>query len=262
MAKVVGIGPNTRQDQTIYDPTCGSGSLLLKAADEGRRGITIYGQENDLATWALARMNMFLHGHPTAVLWKGNTLSAPYFKNKDGTLQTFDFAVANPPFSSKAWSSGLIPEKDEFERFKDYGVPPAKNGDYAFLPARKQAMEVLHGIVLELGGKMGEKTYHQYIAAESLKPEDWRPAIMGLLQSLHFDPARDADADAWLTRARTEMAPYLGNSGGSIAHKLRKHQALAAILTCNPMSGLSARTIHSVKGMEFPGVCVVSLPNL
>jgi type I restriction enzyme M protein len=77
MAKVVGIGPHSRQDQTIYDPTCGSGSLLLKAADESPRGITIYGQENDLATWALAKMNMYLHRHPTADLWRGNTLSAP-----------------------------------------------------------------------------------------------------------------------------------------------------------------------------------------
>jgi type I restriction enzyme M protein len=132
MAKVVGIDAHTKQDQTIYDPTCGSGSLLLKAADEAPHGISIYGQENDLATWALARMNMILHGHPTAELWKGNTLSAPYFKNPDGSLQTFDFAVANPPFSAKAWSHGLDPLHDEFKRF-EYGVPPAKNGDYAFL---------------------------------------------------------------------------------------------------------------------------------
>jgi type I restriction enzyme M protein len=132
MAKVVGINSQTRQDQTIYDPTCGSGSLLLKAADESPHGITIYGQENDVATWALARMNMILHGHPTAELWRGNTLSSPYFKNKDGTLKTFDFAVANPPFSMKAWSNGLDPLHDEFRRF-EYGVPPAKNGDYAFL---------------------------------------------------------------------------------------------------------------------------------
>jgi type I restriction enzyme M protein len=132
MAKVVGIGPHTRPDQTIYDPTCGSGSLLLKAADEAPRGITIYGQENDLATWALARMNMFLHGHPTAELWKGNTLSDPHFKKRDGSLETFDFAVANPPFSSKSWSNGVNVSKDEFGRF-EYGVPPAKNGDYAFL---------------------------------------------------------------------------------------------------------------------------------
>jgi type I restriction system adenine methylase HsdM len=132
MAQVVGIGPDTRQDQTIYDPTCGSGSLLLKAADEAPRGITVYGQEMDVATWALARMNMILHGHPTAELWRGNTLASPYFKNKDGALKTFDFAVANPPFSSKAWSSGLDPANDEFGRFA-YGIPPAKNGDYAFL---------------------------------------------------------------------------------------------------------------------------------
>jgi len=134
IAKVVGIGPETLQDQTIYDPTCGSGSLLLKAVDEAPRCITIYGQENDNATWALARMNMILHGHPTAELWRGNTLAAPYFKNPDETLKTFDFAVANPPFSAKAWTNGIDWKNEEklFKRF-EYGVPPGKNGDYAFL---------------------------------------------------------------------------------------------------------------------------------
>ena len=132
VAKVIGIGPDTRPDQTIYDPACGSGSLLLKAADEAPNGVTLYGQEMDNATWALARMNMFLHGQPTADLWHGNTLAAPSFKNPDGGLRTFDFAVANPPFSAKAWSSGLDPAHDRFGRF-EYGVPPARNGDYAFL---------------------------------------------------------------------------------------------------------------------------------
>lgn len=132
MAKVIGIGPATRQDQTIYDPTCGSGSLLIKAADEAPRGITIYGQEMDNATYALARMNMILHGHPTAELWRDNTLAAPYYKQADNRLMTFDFAVANPPFSAKAWSTGLNPQSDPFDRFF-YGVPPTKNGDYAFL---------------------------------------------------------------------------------------------------------------------------------
>ena len=132
MAKVVGIGPDTRQDQTIYDPTCGSGSLLLKAADEAPRGISVYGQEMDNATWSLARMNLILHGHETAEIWRGNTLAAPYFKNSGGDLKTFDFAVANPPFSAKAWSNGLDPEHDVYGRFA-YGVPPARNGDYAFL---------------------------------------------------------------------------------------------------------------------------------
>ena len=132
MAQVVGIGPETRQDQTIYDPACGSGSLLLKAADEAPGGITVYGQEMDNATWALARMNLILHGHETADLWRGNTLAVPYFKNPDDSLKTFDFAVANPPFSAKAWSSGLDPANDVFRRF-EYGIPPARNGDYAFL---------------------------------------------------------------------------------------------------------------------------------
>ena len=132
MAKVIGIGSDTRLDHTIYDPTCGSGSLLLKAADEAPCGITIYGQEKDNATFALARMNMFLHDNPTADIWCGNTLSAPYFKNQRNGLKTFDFAVANPPFSDKAWSNGLNPAHDEFRRF-EYGIPPAKNGDYAFL---------------------------------------------------------------------------------------------------------------------------------
>ena len=133
MAKVIGVGPDTRPDQTLYDPTCGSGSLLLKAADEAPNGkITVYGQEMDNATWALARMNMVLHGHETAELWHGNTLAAPHFKSPGGGLKTFDFAVANPPFSAKAWSNGLDPGHDEFRRF-EYGVPPAKNGDYAFL---------------------------------------------------------------------------------------------------------------------------------
>ena len=132
MAQVVGIGPNTRREQTVYDPTCGSGSLLLKAAYETPNGASVYGQELENATWALAKMNMILHGYETAELWRGNTLSAPYFKEQDGSLKTFDFAVANPPFSTKAWTNGVDPEHDEFNRFA-YGVPPAKNGDYAFL---------------------------------------------------------------------------------------------------------------------------------
>jgi type I restriction enzyme M protein len=132
LAKVVGITAKTRQDQTVYDPTCGSGSLLLKVADEAPRGLTIYGQEMDNSTWALARMNMFMHNYPSHEIWKGNTLAAPHWKNSDGSLKIFDFAVANPPFSYKSWSNGINLADDEFKRF-EYGVPPDKNGDYAFL---------------------------------------------------------------------------------------------------------------------------------
>jgi type I restriction enzyme M protein len=132
MAKVIGISGAKSQSQTIYDPTCGSGSLLLKAADESKTGVTIYGQEMDNATAALAKMNMILHDNPTAEIWKDNTLSSPHFKQADGQLKTFDFAVANPPFSTKAWSNGFDAANDIYGRFAD-GIPPAKNGDYAFL---------------------------------------------------------------------------------------------------------------------------------
>ena len=154
MAKVVGIGPGTRQDQAIYDPTCGSGSLLIRAADEAPKGITIYGQEMDNATWSLAKMNTLLHGHPTAELWQGNTLADPYFKNPDNSLKTFDFAVANPPFSDKAWSTGLNPADDQYHRF-GYGVPPPRNGDYAYMlhlvaslkSSGKGAIVMPHGVL-------------------------------------------------------------------------------------------------------------------
>ena len=132
MAKAIGISGSKSAEQTIYDPTCGSGSLLLKARDEAPHGITIYGQEKDVATRALAKMNMVLHDCPTAEIWRDNTLSSPHFKTSGGGLKTFDFVVANPPFSDKAWGTGLDPVNDPYKRF-DYGVPPAKNGDYAYL---------------------------------------------------------------------------------------------------------------------------------
>jgi type I restriction enzyme M protein len=103
---VVGINVATTQDQTVYDPTCGSGSLLLKVAAEAPRGITIYGQEKDNATWALSKMNMILHGNEDAEIEKGDTITSPKFIN-GAALRTFDFAVANPPFSVKSWPMAL-----------------------------------------------------------------------------------------------------------------------------------------------------------
>jgi type I restriction enzyme M protein len=134
MAKVIGINQAKSKDTTLYDPTCGSGSLLLKAADETLHGVTIYGQEKDVSTAALAKMNMILHNVPDNDIQKGqSTLSNPLFLNANGTLKTFDFVVANPPFSYKAWSTGFDPVNDLHERFKGFGIPPNKNGDYAFL---------------------------------------------------------------------------------------------------------------------------------
>jgi type I restriction enzyme M protein len=133
IAQILGIRhARTTSATTVYDPTCGSGSLLLKVADEARTEVTLYGQEKDAATSGLARMNMILHNNPTALIIQGNTLADPKFKDGD-TLKTFDYVVANPPFSDKRWSTGLDPASDPYERFKPFGVPPAKQGDYAYL---------------------------------------------------------------------------------------------------------------------------------
>lgn len=134
MAKVIGIDKSKSQSDTVYDPTCGSGSLLLKATNESPHGLSIYGQENDNATRALAVMNMWLHGNPDSVIVQGNTLANPLFKDDTtGLLKTFDYSVANPPFSNKNWSNGLDAENDIYKRFEGFGIPPKKNGDYAFL---------------------------------------------------------------------------------------------------------------------------------
>ncbi|KUK04973.1 MAG: Type I restriction-modification system, M subunit [Euryarchaeota archaeon 55_53] len=161
MAKIIGVENANSPDQTAYDPTCGSGSLLLKVADEAPVEISLYGQEIDINVANLARMNMILHGKPYAVIEQGNTLSNPKFKNKDGSLKTFDFAVANPPFSQKNWMNGLVPENDPYHRFDD-GIPPAKNGDYAFLlhlikslkPGKgKGAIILPHGVLFRGGAE-------------------------------------------------------------------------------------------------------------
>jgi type I restriction enzyme M protein len=132
IAKVIGISPrNTKASTTAYDPTCGSGSLLLKVAAEAGNRITLEGQEKDVTTAGLARMNMILHDFPTANIVSGNTLASPRFKDGE-RLRTYDYVVANPPFSDKTWTAGLTPSMDQFQRFA-WGVPPAKQGDYAYL---------------------------------------------------------------------------------------------------------------------------------
>jgi type I restriction enzyme M protein len=133
IAKILGIrNAQTSATTTVYDPTCGSGSLLLKVADEAGTDVTLYGQEKDAATSGLARMNMILHNHATALIARGNSLTDPQFMD-GGPLKTFDYVVANPPFSDKRWSTGLDPLHDLFERFTPFGVPPGKQGDYAYL---------------------------------------------------------------------------------------------------------------------------------
>lgn len=172
IAQILGIRhAATTNNTTIYDPTCGSGSLLLKIGDEASHGkrvrVTLYGQEKDSSTAGLARMNMILHNYATAEIKQGNTLANPLFTEGDA-LKTFDYVVANPPFSDKRWSSGLHPNEGgkptesgekqssrDFGRFSGYGIPPAKQGDYAYLlhilrsirPDGKGACILPHGVL-------------------------------------------------------------------------------------------------------------------
>jgi len=185
MARVIGIGPDTKPNHTVYDPTCGSGSLLLKVDDEAPHGITIYGQEMDNATWALSRMNMFLHDAPSADIRRGNTLANPRFVEPNGGLKTFDFAVANPPFSAKSWSNGLDPAHDEFGRFV-MGVPPAKNGDYAFLlhilsslkNTGKGAVILPHGVLF--------RGHAEANIRRNIVRQGWIKGIIGLPPNLFY----------------------------------------------------------------------------
>lgn len=147
-----------KENDRIYDPTCGSGSLLLKAYKRVPTGkAAIYGQEANAQTWALCVMNMFLHGVDDARIWQGDTLANPMNIEND-SLMKFQVVVANPPFSLDKWDSGFLSnansgdkkqEKmqaslDIYKRF-DWGVPPSSKGDYAFV------LHMLHSLDEENG---------------------------------------------------------------------------------------------------------------
>ncbi len=149
-----------KENDRIYDPTCGSGGLLLKAYKKVPSGkVAIYGQELNAQTWALCTMNMFLHGVDDARIWQGDTLSNP--QNIEGdNLMKFQVVVANPPFSLDKWDSGflsnasldakgkkqekMVSSLDQWKRF-DWGVPPTSKGDYAFV------LHMLHSLDAENG---------------------------------------------------------------------------------------------------------------
>ncbi len=146
------------ENDRIYDPTCGSGGLLLKAFKKVPSGkVAIYGQELNAQTWALCTMNMFLHGVDDAQIWQGDTLSNPQNLEND-QLKKFQVVVANPPFSLDKWDSGFLAEAeanskgkkkmtadlDPYGRF-EWGVPPASKGDYAFVLHMLKSLDAEHG---------------------------------------------------------------------------------------------------------------------
>lgn len=148
MAKVIGIHQDQHDNISIYDPTCGSGSLLLRALSESLHpnNTALFGQEKDINNVGMAKMNMILHGYECSDIQQGDTLNNPQFLSSPTALQTFNYVVANPPFSQKSWLKSAK-ENDMFERWgngvvdmeegsrtpSSIGVPPEKNGDYAFL---------------------------------------------------------------------------------------------------------------------------------
>lgn len=185
IAKVIQISPdNSKANTTVYDPTCGSGSLLLKIASEAGKQITLEGQEMDVTTGGLARMNMILHDFPTANILTGNTLSSPKFLDGNN-LRTYDYVVANPPFSSKTWSTGINPNSDTYQRFI-WGVPPTKQGDYAFLlhiirsmkSTGKAACILPHGVLFRGNAES--------VIREKLIKSGFLKAIIGLPANLFY----------------------------------------------------------------------------
>lgn len=182
MAALLQIPADTPKSTTVYDPTCGSGSLLIKVADASPNGLSIYGQENDNATWALARMNMFLHGYDTHVLCQGNTLAKPKFIS-NGKLQTFDYLVANPPFSVKTWTNGF---DWSYGRFVGYDTPPDKNGDYAFLLHMVKSLKPHgKGVVVLPHGVLFRGNAEARIRTELIK-RGYIKAIIGLPANLFY----------------------------------------------------------------------------
>jgi len=186
----------------LTDPTCGSGSLLIKSAKQARsKQISIYGQEVNGSSVAMAKMNMYIHEISDAKIAWGDTLANPMFKDDDGNLLTFDAIVANMPFSKDKWATGFNPggessgkgkrefkmeaTLDKYHRF-DWGVPPASKGDWAFL---------LHMIAsLAVGGRIAAVAPHGVLfrgAAEGrirqrVVDENLLDAVIGLPENLFY----------------------------------------------------------------------------
>ena len=225
MARVVNIAEDRRPMISIYDMTCGSGSLLIRAAAESGRPydqIAIEGQELDLATIGMAKMSMVIHGIDDAELKHGNTLSDPQHKTDDTHLKTFDYAFANPPFSVKGWMKGAQ-ENDPFGRW-GHGegvapVPPPKCGDYAFLlhmitslkSNGKAAIILPHGVLFR-GNAEGE--IRKFIVGKHIVK-----GIIGLPANLFFGtgiPACIIILDK--SRMRNEELGMMNLAQGTISH--------------------------------------------
>lgn len=184
-----------QENDRIYDPTCGSGSLLIKAANQiGSDKVAIYGQERNGQTHSLCVMNMFLHGIDDAKIEWGDTISNPLHL-VDNQLMKFQVVVANPPFSLDKWAMGFAGDEDD--KFKmessldrhrrfDWGIPPASKGDYAFVlhmihslaENGRMAVVLPHGVLFR-GGIEGR-------IREQIIRHNLLDAVIGLPEKLFF----------------------------------------------------------------------------
>lgn len=180
-----------KEGDEICDPACGSGSLLMKCGqriqieNKGSKKYALYGQEAIGSTWALAKMNMFLHGEDNHRIEWGDTIRNPKLLDSEDSLKHFDVVVANPPFSLEKWGHGTA-EADRFGRFRR-GLPPKTKGDYAFIlhmietmkpKTGRMAVVAPHGVLFR-GGSEGQ-------IRQKLIEENILDAVIGLPEKLFY----------------------------------------------------------------------------
>lgn len=187
MAKILKISESKKSPIEVYDMACGSGSLLIKAGNEAvdNSKVYLYGQEKDTDTAGLCVMNMFLHGNATAQIKSGNTLTNPQFL-ENRKIRSFDFCVANPPFSVKKWNTDLTAENN-FDRFTGFGTPPDNCGDYAFLLHMLKSMNSVNGrgaIILPHGVLF--RSGQEELIREKLLRSGFIEGIIGLPANLFY----------------------------------------------------------------------------
>jgi type I restriction enzyme M protein len=221
-----------QQGESIYDPACGSGSLLLRCArivgdEASRRRCALYGQEKNVSTWALAKLNMFLRGENASHIKCGDSLRAPAFLNKSGGLQHFDVVVSNPPFSIEWASEGA--ENDPYGRFRR-GVPPKTRGDYAFIlhmietlkaGTGRMAVVVPHGVLFR-GAAEGD-------IRQKLVEENLLEAVIGLPPKLFLSTAIPVAILVFRKDKRDESAMFIDASRDFKANKIQNQLAMEHI---------------------------------
>lgn len=179
---------DAEEGMSIYDPTCGSGGMLIEAIKEIKNknqntmNVNLFGQDSNITTWAICKMNMILHGVTHADIQKGDTIRDPKNREKDGSLKQFDRIMANPPFSLKNWGEDVVADDTRFI----YGIPPKSYGDLAFVEhmiaslnrTGKMATVVPHGVLFRSGaeGKI----------RKGIIEDDLIEAIIGLPSALFY----------------------------------------------------------------------------